>query len=80
MGSLLVTQILPALAGVLLGIPLGIALYGAVQGGGSQAGPPLPWLFVLVLGMLAAVIALTAVPATIGTRQPIAQILQAETA
>jgi hypothetical protein len=63
----------------LLGIPAGIALYGAVQTGGSQAGVPLPWLLLLVLGMLATVAALTAAPAGIGTRRPVAQILQAET-
>ena len=79
-GSLLVTQLLPALAGALLGIPAGMALYAAVQKQGSQAGLPLLWLLFLVLGMLAAVAALTAVPAGIGTRQPIAQILQSETA
>jgi len=79
-GSLLVTQLLPALAGALLGIPVGIALYGAVQQGGSQAGPPLSWLLFLVLGMLAAVVALTAVPANISTRRSVAQILQSETA
>ena len=62
------------------GPPAGIALYGAVQEGGSQAGPPLLWLLFLVLGMLAAVVALTAVPTSISTRQPIAQILQSETA
>jgi hypothetical protein len=39
----------------------------------------LPWLFLLVLGMLATVAALTAAPASIGTRRPVAQILQAET-
>jgi putative ABC transport system permease protein len=79
-GSLTVTQLLPALAGALLGIPAGIALYGAVQAGGSQAGVPLPWLLLLVLGMLTTVAALTAAPASIGTRRPVAQILQAETA
>ena len=73
-------QLLPALAGALLGIPVGIALYGTVQTGESQAGLPLLWVLFLVLGMLAAVVALTAVPTTISTRQPIAQILQSETA
>jgi putative ABC transport system permease protein len=78
--SLLVTQLLPALAGALLGIPVGTALYGAVQGSGSQAGLPLLWLLFLVLGTLAAVVVLTAVPASISTRRPIAPILQSETA
>jgi len=44
------------------------------------AGLPLVWILFLVLGMLAAVVALTAVPANISTRQPIAQILQSESA
>jgi putative ABC transport system permease protein len=51
-----------------------------VQTAGSQAGLPLLWLLFLVLGILAAVVALTAVPAAISTRQPIAPILQSETA
>jgi putative ABC transport system permease protein len=79
-GSLMVTQLLPALAGALLGIPVGAALYGAVQNGGSQAGLPMSWLVLVVLGMLAAVGVLTVVPTTISTRRPVAQILQAETA
>lgn len=78
--SLTVTQLLPALIGAVLGMPLGIAFYGAVQNGGSQATPPWWWLLLMVLGILAVAGALTALPARISSRQPIAQILQGETA
>ncbi len=78
--SLSVTQLIPALAGALLGIPIGTVLYGQVQSGGSQAGLPLWWLLTLVFGVLCAVAALTAIPSTISTRQSVAQILQSETA
>jgi putative ABC transport system permease protein len=73
-------QLLPALAGALLGIPAGTALYAAVQNGGAQGSPPAWWLLAMVLGMLLAVAGLTAIPARIGARRPVAEILQSETA
>jgi putative ABC transport system permease protein len=78
--ALSAAQLLPALVGALLGIPAGTALYAAVQNGGSQASPPAWWLLVMVLSMLLAVAGLTAIPARIGARYPVAEILQAETA
>jgi ABC-type lipoprotein release transport system permease subunit len=78
--GLLAAQLLPALAGAILGIPAGKALYGAVQNGGPQGSPPGWWLLTMVLGMLIAVAGLTAIPARIGARRPIAEILQAELA
>jgi putative ABC transport system permease protein len=73
-------QLLPALAGALLGIPAGTALYGAVQKQGPQGSPPTWWLLVMVLGMLLTVASLTAIPARIGARRPVAEILQVELA
>jgi hypothetical protein len=73
------TQLLPALAGGLLGIPAGTALYRAVQQGGPVGGPPAWWLLAMVAGMLLAVAGLTVIPARIGARRPVAGILQAET-
>ena len=73
-------QLLPALAGALLGIPAGTALYAAVQNGGAQGSPPAWWLLAMVLGMLLAVAGLTAIPVRIGARRPVAEILQSETA
>ncbi len=69
-------QLLPALAGAILGIPAGTALYGAVQKGGPQGSPPAWWLLIMVVGMLIAVAGLTAVPARAGARRPVAEILQ----
>ena len=73
-------QLLPALAGALIGIPAGTALYTAVQNGGPQGSPPAWSLLAMVLGMLLAVAGLTAIPARIGARRPVAEILQSETA
>jgi putative ABC transport system permease protein len=76
--GLVVAQVLSALPGAILGIPLGLVLFKAAVHGGTL--PPASWLAAAVLGTLAAIAALTIVPARIGTRQPVAQVLQSETA
>ncbi len=73
-------QLLPALAGGIAGIPLGMALYAFVNQGGSQSIPPAWWLVAVVLATLVGMAALTAVPARIGARRSVAEILQSETA
>ena len=75
-------QLLPALPGAILGVPLGIGLFVVANGGGATATvlPPAWWLAAAVLGILVAVAGLTAIPARIGARRPAAEILQAETA
>ena len=75
-------QLLPALPGAILGVPLGIGLFAIANGGGATATilPPAWWLAAAVLGILVAVAGLTAIPARIGARRPAAEILQAETA
>ena len=73
-------QLLPALAGALLGIPVGNELYAVVQGQGPHGTPPAWWLLTMVLGMLLATAMLSTIPARAGARQPIAQILRTETA
>jgi putative ABC transport system permease protein len=78
--ALSVAQIFPALAGALLGIPGGIGLYDAASHGGSTAVPPISWLVAMVLGTVLVVAVLTVIPARIGARRPVADILQAETA
>jgi putative ABC transport system permease protein len=77
--GLVAAQLLPALPGALLGIPLGIGLFALANGGGTQATvvPPAWWLVASVLGTMLAVAALTALPARIGARQPIAPVLAA---
>jgi putative ABC transport system permease protein len=73
-------QLLPALPGALLGIPLGIGLFAAANGAGIVTIPPASWLLAAVLGTLVAVAGLTTIPARIGARRSVAEILQSETA
>lgn len=73
-------QVLPALPGTLIGIPLGIVLFALANGTGQVFVPPAFWLAGAVLGTLTAVAVLTAIPAILGTRQPAALILQSEVA
>jgi ABC-type lipoprotein release transport system permease subunit len=77
--GLAAVQVLSALPGAIIGVPLGIVLFKAVSGG-QAASPSASWLAATVLGTLLAVAGLTTVPTHIGTRQSAAVILQAETA
>jgi putative ABC transport system permease protein len=78
--GLTAAQLLPAVPGALFGIPLGIGLFAAADHGGLITLPPAWWLAAAVLGTLAVVAGLAAVPARVGARRPTAEILQAETA
>ena len=73
-------QVLPAVPGVLLGTPLGIGLFDvAAQRAGVVA--PSAWsLAATVLGTLAAIAVLAAIPARVGARRPVSPVLQAESA
>ncbi len=73
-------QVLPAIPGTLLGIPLGIGLFAAVSQGAGVVTPPAWWLAAAVLGMLVVVAVLAAIPARVGARRPVSPILQSETA
>ncbi len=73
-------QLLPALAGALLGMAAGIFSYEAPRnGGGPAAIVPVSWLAVLLAGTLLIVALLTAIPSRIGTRRSAADVLRAET-
>jgi putative ABC transport system permease protein len=78
--GLLVTQLLPALRGAVAGVPMGIGLVLATDGGGTFTYPPAWWLAAAAAGTLVAVAALTAAPARIGARRPVIEILEAEAA
>jgi putative ABC transport system permease protein len=69
-------QVLPALAGAVLGIPGGLALWAAVSN--DEANPTFWQLLAVVAGAVIVVAALTTIPARIGARRPTAKILQAE--
>ena len=76
--GLVVAQLVSALPGAIIGVPLGLLLFKVAVHGGSLH--PVSWLVAAVLGALVAMAALTAIPARIGTRQPVAVVLQSETA
>jgi len=78
--GLTAAQLVPAVPGIVFGIPLGIGLFAAADHGGLITLPPAMWLAAAVLATLAAVAGLAAVPARVGARHPTAEILQAETA
>ena len=72
-------QVLPAVPGTLLGIPLGLGLF-KVASAGMMTIPPAWWLAAVVLAILAAVALLASIPALIGARRSAAEVLQAEAA
>ena len=76
--GLVVAQVLAALPGAIVGVPLGIGLFAVAVKNGSL--PPASWLAGAVLGTLLVMAALTVVPARLGARQPAAEVLQAEAA
>jgi hypothetical protein len=72
-----VAYLAPALAGALLGIPGGVAVYdGAKHGGGPTTLPSAASLVVVVAAMLVVIAVLTALPTRIGARQPVAEVLK----
>jgi len=77
--GLLAAQLLPALPGAVLGIPLGLGLFALANGGGARTTtiPSAWWLIAAMLGTMLAVAVLTALPARIGARRPIAAVLTA---
>jgi ABC-type lipoprotein release transport system permease subunit len=79
--GLSLAQVLPALAGAILGVPGGLALFAALGGGGDGvSGPPTWQLLAVVPGTALVVAMLTAIPARLGARRPVAGILQSELA
>jgi putative ABC transport system permease protein len=73
-------QLLPAVPGILIGIPAGVGLYVALNHHQQQGSvlPPALWLLGVVLGTLVVIAGLTAIPARIGARRSVAEVLQAE--
>jgi len=76
--GLAMAQVIPALPGAILGLPLGIGLF-KVAAHHLSGLPPALWLVATVLGTVLVVAALTSVPARIGLRRPVAEMLQTET-
>lgn len=76
-GAIAAAQLLPAVPGAILGVPLGLGLFVAASGGGATGTviPSVGWLIPAVLATLAAVTGLTAIPASAGTRRPVTGVL-----
>jgi ABC-type lipoprotein release transport system permease subunit len=80
--ALAVAQVLPATLGAVLGFPAGFALFAAIIGitGGNRDRASLPpvWQLLAVVVVTVLVVAgLTAVPARLGGRRPVAETLRA---
>jgi putative ABC transport system permease protein len=76
-GAIATAQLLPAVPGAILGVPLGLGLFVAASGSGT-AGTIIPsagWLIPAVLATLIAVTGLTAIPAWVGSRRPVTAVL-----
>jgi putative ABC transport system permease protein len=76
--GLVVAQVLSALPGAIVGVPLGIGLFDVLVKHGSL--PSALWLAGAVLGALLVMAGLTLVPARMGARQPVTEVLQSEAA
>jgi putative ABC transport system permease protein len=78
--GLAAAQVIPAVPGAILGIPLGIALFAAASHTGRVTVPAAGWIAGAVVATLVAVAVLAAIPARVGTRRTVTEVLQAETA
>ena len=76
--GLVVAQVLSALPGAIVGVPLGIGLFMAAVHGGTVAAEFWLWVAATVVGTLLAMALLTIVPARMGARQPVAEVLVSE--
>ena len=76
--GLTAAQLIPGLLAACLGIPAGLILYDFAGGHVDRAGPPVLWLLAVIPGTLIAVAVLTAIPARIGARRPVADVLRSE--
>ena len=71
-------QVIPALLGAALGLPAGYALFSALNHAGTPARPPLWWLGTLPVGTVVLAAVLTAIPAGLGARRSVADVLRSE--
>jgi putative ABC transport system permease protein len=74
--GLVVAQVLSALPGAVIGVPLGLALFKAAVKDGTLPSPL--WLVATLIGTIVAMAALTVIPARIASMQPIVEALSSE--
>jgi ABC-type antimicrobial peptide transport system permease subunit len=76
--GLTVAQLLPGFFAACVGVPAGLALYELAGGHVDKASPPILWLLAVIPGTLIAVAVLTGIPARIGARRGVAEVLRSE--
>ncbi len=74
--GLAIAQVLPALPGVLAGVPAGIGLYKFFDASGTHRYATVTELLMTALAVILAIVALTAVPALLAARRPVADTLE----
>ena len=72
-------QVLPAVPGALLGIPLGIGLFATAAHGAGVVIPPVSWLAAAVSTTLAVLAVLAAIPASVGAARTVSPVRPADT-
>ena len=70
-------QVLAAVPGAIIGVPLGIGLFNVLNKGTTAYYPDARWLVVTVIATLLVVAGLTTIPARVAARIPPPQVLQA---
>jgi hypothetical protein len=73
-------QVLPALVGAILGLPGGIVLISVADPDATTTLPPLWQLLTVVPATVLVIALLTAIPARLGGRRPVAEVLRSELA
>lgn len=71
-------QLLPALIASLVGLPAGLVVFGLTAGNPLHADAPVLVLIAVIPATLIAVMVLTAIPARIAARRPVAEVLRSE--
>ena len=77
--GLTLALLLPAVLGVLLGVPGGIALHHLAKEAGATPVPPVLWLAATGALLLLVIAVVTALPVAIDVRRPVADVLESET-
>jgi putative ABC transport system permease protein len=76
--GLTTAQLLPGFVAACVGIPLGLAMYQLAGGHVADANPPLLLLLAVIPATLLVLAVVTAIPARIGARRPVAGVLSTE--
>jgi putative ABC transport system permease protein len=78
--GLAAAQVIPAVPGAILGVPLGIELFAVASHAGKVTVPAAGWIAGALVATLIAVAVLAALTARFGARRSVTEVLQAETA